>query len=159
MEQSLTDKYTYDPNTWPPSLAGIVAGAVGAIVAAIIGWMLTGGVVDRPSEYTNSLTVVTVSLVLGWVSGLLWRRLRAGDNAVRAFSWTIAGGFLVTLSAVLIVDRTVLNSLAPYAVPLAAIIFITLGFFTPVLARVTAPLWSASVPILLAFAVGFGLFL
>jgi len=155
----LTDHYTYDPNTWPPSLAGIVAGAIGAIVAALIGWMLTGGIVDRPSEYTNSLTVVIVSLVLGWISGLLWRRLRAGHNATRAFSWTIAGGFLMTLSAVLIVDQTVLSSLAPYAVPLAAVIFITLAFFTPVLARVTAPLWSAAIPILLAFAIGVGLFL
>jgi uncharacterized membrane protein len=155
----LTEKYTYEPNTWPPSLAGIVAGAIGAIVAALIGWMLTGGIVDRPSEYTNSLTVVSVSLTLGWISGLLWRRLRAGNNAVNAFSWTIVGGFLVTLSAVLIVDQTVLSSLAPYAVPLAAIIFITLAFFTPVLARITAPKWSAVIPILLAFAIGIGLFL
>lgn len=155
----MTDQYTYDPNTWPPSLAGIVAGAIGAIVAALIGWMLTGGIVDQPSDYTNSLTVVIVSLVLGWISGLLWRRLRAGDNAVMAFSWTIAGGFLVTLSAVLIVDQTVLSSLAPYAVPLAAIVFITLAFFTPILTRVTAPKWSAAVPLLLAFAVGVGLFL
>lgn len=155
----MTDQYTYDPNTWPPSLAGIVAGAIGAIVAALIGWMLTGGIVDRPSDYTNSLTVVIASLVLGWISGLLWQRLRAGDNAVKAFSWTVAGGFLVTLSAVLIVDQTVLSSLAPYAIPLAAVIFITLAFFTPVLARVTAPLWSAAIPILLAFAIGIGLFL
>lgn len=155
----MTDQYTYDPNTWPPSLAGIVAGAIGAIVAALIGWMLTGGIVDRPSEYANSLTVVLISLTLGWISGLLWRRLRASDNAPKTFSWTVAGAFLVTLSAVLIVDQTVLSSLAPYAVPLAAVIFITLAFFTPVLARVTAPRWAAAVPLLLAFAVGFGLFL
>jgi hypothetical protein len=155
----LSNQYTYDPNTWPPSLAGIVAGAIGAIVAAIVGWMLTGGVVDRPSEYANSLTVVLISLTLGWISGLLWRRLRASDNAVKMFSWTIAGAFLVALSAVLIVDQTVLSSLAPYAVPLAAIVFITLGFFTPALARVTAPLWAAAIPLLLAFAVGVGLFL
>jgi hypothetical protein len=155
----LTSQYTYDPDAWPPALAGIVAGAIGAIVAAIVAWMLTGGVVDRPSDYTNSLTVVIVSLVLGWVSGLLWRRLRANDNAVKVFSWTIAGAFLATLSAVLIVDQTVLSSLAPYAVPVAAIIFITLGFFTPVLARVTAPRWSAAIPLLLALAVGLGLFL
>ena len=155
----MTDQYTYDPNTWPPSLAGIVAGAIGAIVAALIGWMLAGGVVDRPSEYANSLTVVLISLTLGWISGLLWRRLRASDNALKTFSWTVAGAFLVTLSAVLIVDQTVLSSLAPYAVPLAAVIFITLAFFTPVLARVTAPKWSAAVPILLALAIGIGLFL
>jgi predicted Co/Zn/Cd cation transporter (cation efflux family) len=155
----LTDRYTYDPNTWPPALAGVVAGATGAIVAAIFGRILTEGVVEQPHGYANSLTVVIVSLVLGWISGLLWRKLRASDNASKTFSWTIAGAFFVTLAAVLIVDRTVLSSLVPYAVPLVAIIFITLAFFTPLLSRVTAPKWTAAIPILLALATGIGLFL
>jgi predicted Co/Zn/Cd cation transporter (cation efflux family) len=137
----------------------VVAGATAAIVAAIIGRILTGGVVEQPHDYANSLTVVIVSLVLGWISGLLWRKLRASDNASKMFSWTIAGAFFVTLAAVLIVDRTVLSSLAPYAVPLVAIIFITLAFFTPPLSRVTAPKWTAAIPILLALAIGIGLFL
>ena len=155
----MADTYTYDPNTWSPAVAGLVAGATGAIVAAIVGWILTGGVVENPHDYVNSLTVVIVSLALGLISGLLWRRLRATDNASTVFAWTIVGGFVMTLAAVLVVDQTVLSSLAPYVVPLMAIIFITLAFFTPMLAQVTAPPWTAALPVLLALAIGVGLFL
>jgi hypothetical protein len=63
------------------------------------------------------------------------------------------------LAAILVVDQTVLSSLAPYAVPLVAIIFITLAFFTPIMSRVTAPAWTSAIPILLALAIGLGLFL
>ncbi len=132
---------------------------MGAIDAAIIGWILTEFTFDRPHEYANSLTVVTVSLVLGWISGLLWRRLRATENAAKAFAWTVTGGFVATLSAIVIVARTVLSSLAPYAVPLAAVIFITIAFFTPLLTRVKIARWVAAIPVLLAVGVGVGLFL
>lgn len=155
----MSDTYVYDPDTWPPALAGVVAGAIGAIVAAIVGLILTGGVVENPHDYVNSLTVVVVSLVLGFIAGMLWRRLRVTDNASTVFAWTLVGGGVATVAAVLIVDQTVLSSLAPYALPLVAIIFITLAFFTPIMSRVTAPTWIAAIPILLALAIGVGLFL
>ena len=61
------NEYTYDPNTWNPVLAGVVAGAIGAIVAAIIGLF-----VDSPNEtYANSLVVVLAALTLGAASGAL----------------------------------------------------------------------------------------
>jgi hypothetical protein len=154
----LADTYTYNPDTWSPALAGVVAGSIGAIVAAIVGWILTGEVVENPHDLVNSLTVVIVALVLGLIAGLLWRRLRATDNASTIFAWTVVGGFVMTLAAILVVDQTVLSSLAPYTVPLAGIIFITLAFFTPILSRVTAPPWIAVIPVLLALAIGLGLF-
>jgi hypothetical protein len=60
--------------------------------------------------------------------------------------------------AVTIVDQTLLSNLIAYAAPIAAIIFITLGFLTPVLARVTAPVWIAAIPVLIALAFGIGFF-
>jgi hypothetical protein len=155
----VSDTYVYDPDAWPPALAGVVAGAIGAIVAAIIGWILTGGIVENPHDYVNSLTVVIVSLALGFIAGMLWRRLRATNNASTVFAWTLVGGGVATVAAVLMVDQTVLSSLAPYVLPLVAIIFITLAFFTPIMSRVTAPTWIAAIPILLALAIGVGLFL
>jgi uncharacterized membrane protein YeaQ/YmgE (transglycosylase-associated protein family) len=155
----LTDQYTFDPDAWPPALAGLVAGAIGAIVAAIIGAILTSSVVDQPHDYANSLTVVIVSLVLGWISGMLWRRIRAADGASTMFAWTLVGAFIATLGAVVIADQTVLKSLAPWAIPLGAVIFITLAFFTPLLSRVHAPQWTAAIPVLIALLIGFGLFL
>jgi hypothetical protein len=116
-------------------------------------------VVENPHDYVNSLTVVIVSLALGFIAGMLWRRLRATDNASTLFAWTLVGGGIATVAAVLIVDQTVLSSLAPYALPLVAVIFITLAFFTPIVSRVTAPTWIAAIPVLLALAIGVGLFL
>jgi len=154
----VTDKYAFDPEAWPPMLAGLVAGAIGAIDAAIIGWILTEFAFDQPHTYTNSLSVTIVALVLGLISGGLWGNLRASANGYRAFAWTMVGGFAVTISAVLVADKTVLRDLAPYAVPLAAVIFITLAFFTPLLSRVRTSSWVAALPVLLALAIGIGLF-
>ncbi|GMQ93633.1 MAG: hypothetical protein BMS9Abin12_1113 [Acidimicrobiia bacterium] len=155
----MTNQYTYDPDAWPPVVAGLVAGAIAAIAAAVIGWILTTTALDSPDEYANSLTVVVIALVLGLISGVLWRRLRASSNAQTVFAWSMAGGFVAAIAAVLLADQTVLTSLAPYAVPLVAIVFITLGFFTPMLARTRSPQWIAAIPPLLAVGIGFGLFL
>lgn len=155
----MTDHYTYDPDTWSPSVAGIVAGAISAIVAAIIGRLLTDNALDQPHDLANSLTVVVIALVLGLLSGSLWGKLRASDTGHKAFVWTMVGGFVATLSAVLVVDQTVVSSLAPYAVPLVAVVFITLAFFTPMLSRVKAAAGIAVIPVLVALGVGFGLFL
>lgn len=146
--------YTYDPDAWHPAIAGLVAGAIAAIVAGGLSVVLRS-----PDEViANSLTVVVTSLVLGLVGGLLWRRLRAGARATLAFGVTMAAGWFVAMLAVTIVDQTVLSNLIAYAAPLAAIIFITLAFLTPLLAGVTAPVWIAFVPVAIALAMGIGLF-
>lgn len=146
--------YSYNPDTWHPVLAGVVAGAIAAIVAALVSLPLRS-----PDEIiANSLTVVVASLVLGGISGLLWRRLRVNDNAVRIFGWTMAGGFVAAMAGVAIADQTALNNLVPYATPVAAVIFITLGFLTPLLSGVAAPVWIAAIPIVVAVALGIGLF-
>lgn len=150
----MSNSYTYDPDAWHPAIAGAVSGALAAIVAGLVSLPLR----NPDQVLANTLTVVLVSLGLGLVSGALWRRLRATDNAQRVFAWSMVGGFLVTMIAISIVDQTVLATLIPYATPLAVIIFITLGFFTPMLSRVTAPVWVAAVPIVIALALGAGLF-
>lgn len=148
------DTFTYDPDAWNPAIAGLVAGAIGAIVAGILSVVLRS-----PDEIVaNSLSVVLASLALGVVAGLLWRRLRATANAWRSFGIAMGGGWFVAMLAVTIVDQTLLSNLIAYAAPIAAIIFITLGFLTPVLARVTAPLWVAAIPVVIALAFGIGFF-
>lgn len=139
-------------------LAGLVAGAIGAIDAAIVGWILTAWVFEAPHDYANSLTVVVVALVLGVISGALWRKLRASPNGRVVFTWAIVGAFFATLSAVVIADQTVVNHLAPYAVPLTAIIFITIAAFTPTLSASHTAKWVAAIPVLLALALGVALY-
>ena len=150
----MSDSYTYDPDAWHPAIAGLVAGAIAAIVAAILAVILRS-----PDEIVaNSLSVVLVSLALGLVAGMLWRRIRLTARPQRTFGWTMAGGFFVAMLAVTIVDQTLLSNAIAYAAPIAAVIFITLGFLTPLLAGVTAPVWIAAIPVLIALAMGVGLF-
>lgn len=149
----MTNRYAYDPDAWHPAVAGLTAGAVGAIVAALLALILRS-----PDEIVaNSLTVVTTSLVLGLVAGLLWRRLRASDRATLAFSIAMAAGWFVAMVAITIVDQSVLSNLVPYAAPIAAIIFITLAFLTPIFARLTSSMWLAAVPVVIAIGLGIGL--
>ena len=150
----MTDGYTYDPETWPPVLAGAVAGAIAAIVAAVIAFFLRS-----PDELVaNSLTVVIASLVIGLLSGLLWRRLRAGSKPKTVYGWSMAGGFVAAMLGVTLGDMFILDNLLGYAAPLAAIIFISLGFLVPLLSASKAPIWIAAIPILIALGLGVGLF-
>jgi polyisoprenoid-binding protein YceI len=150
----VTDTHTYDPDAWHPAVAGLVAGAIAAIVAGIL-----SAILRSPDEVVaNSLSVALTSLALGVVAGALWRRIRLADNAKRLFGWSMAGGWFVSMLAVTIVDQTVLSNLVAYAAPIAAIIFITLGFLVPILSTVTAPRWIALVAVLAAIVVGVGLF-
>lgn len=150
----MSSDYTYNPDAWHPVVAGVVAGAIAAIVAGVLAALLRS-----PDEIiANSLTVVVGALVLGGISGMLWRRIRLSYNPIRTFGFTMAGGYFVAMLAVTIVDQTVLSNLIAYAVPLGAVIFITLGFLTPLLAGVTAPVWVAVIPVVIALAIGVGLF-
>jgi hypothetical protein len=145
--------YTYNPDAWHPVLAGAVAGSIAAIVAGLLSLVLVS-----PNEtVANSLTVVLTSIGIGLVAGGLWRRLRASRNALKAFSWSMVGAFFVALSAIALADFTVMSSLIPYAAPIAAIIFITLAFFIPMLSNVTAPTWVAVIPIVVALGIGVGM--
>jgi hypothetical protein len=106
----------------------------------------------------NSLSVVLVSIISGVLAGGLWRRLRATENAEKVFAWSMVGAFFAAAAAIALADLFALSNLIPYAGPLTVIIFITLGFFVPMLSRVTAPVWVAAVPIVIALALGIGLF-
>jgi hypothetical protein len=150
----MTDAYRFDPKAWHPALAGAVAGSIAAIVAAIVSLPLRS-----PNEnIANSVSVVIVSIALGVLSGMLWRRLRAGSNPSKMFAWTLVGGFVAAMLAVTLGDRLVLDNLISYVAPLAAIVFVTLGFLVPVLSKTVLPVWVAAIPIILALAVGLGLF-
>ena len=62
----MTD-YTYDPTALSPLLAGMGAGAIGAIVASLVSLPLAS-----PDEViANTLSVTVVSLLIGLAGGAL----------------------------------------------------------------------------------------
>jgi hypothetical protein len=149
----MSDGYTYDPRSLNPILAGLAAGSVGAIAASLIALPI-----HTPDELVaNSITITIAALVIGALSGLLWRRIRATSNATRTFALTMVGAFIVTMMAVAIIDQTALDRFIPYAAAVSLVIFLSVGLLTPAFSRAVAPLWAALIPVVIALIVGFGL--
>jgi len=150
----MSDGYTYDPRSLNPILAGLAAGSVGAIAASLIALPI-----HTPDELVaNSLTITIAALVIGALSGLLWRRIRATSNATRTFALTMVGAFIVAMMAVAIIDQTALDRFIPYAAAVSLVIFLSVGLLTPAFSRAVVPAWVAVIPVALALIVGFGLF-
>lgn len=150
----MSSTYTYDPDAWHPVLAGAVAGAVAGLVGAGLTLILRS-----PDEIiANSLTVTVAAIVLGLLSGWLWRSIRVSRNPIRVFAWTMVGGFVVAMMAISFGHLFLLDNLVDFATPIAALIFLTLGFLIPVFSRVTAPNWIAYAVVLIAISVGIALF-
>ena len=150
----MPSEYRYDPDALNPWLAGLAAGAVGAMAGTVLAFSLLS-----PDEVVaNSVTVTLGALVVGLASGWLWRRVRATSNGLATFRWALVGAFVVTLVAVAIVDQVALSRLIPYGMPIAAVIFVVVGLLTPYLATHHWPVWTVAVLVVIALAVAVGLF-
>lgn len=150
----MSSSYEYDPAAWSPIVAGLAAGAVGGIAGSLLALPLRS-----PDEVVaNSLSIVIAALVIGLVSGMLWRRLRASATARRSFWMAIGLGFAAALTAIAVTDWFVFSNLIPYAAPVALVIFLSVGLLTPVFATVTVSPWIAAIPVVLALVAGVGLF-
>lgn len=150
----MSNGYTYDPRSLNPILAGLAAGSVGAIAAALIALPI-----HTPDELVaNSLTITIVALVIGTLSGLLWRRIRATANATRTFALTMVGAFIIMMMAAAIIDQTALDRFIPYAGAVSLVILLSIGLLTPAFSRAVVPAWVVLIPVVIAVAVGFGLF-
>ena len=136
-----------------PVRGALLAGAVAAVVAALVSLPL-----HSPHDaLLNSASVTWGVLLLALVSGLVYRRLGSGPNAVRRFAVVMAVGFVVWV-AVAFAIGTMLTRMVSFSVPLAAIAFGGIAVLTPQLARTPlAARWPAVVVALaIAAAVGIG---
>ena len=150
----MSNEYFYDPDSLNPWLAGLAAGAVGAIAGTVLAFLL-----QSPDEIVaNSITVTVGALLIGLASGWLWRKVRATNNGLATFRFSLVGAFVVTLVAVAIVDQVALSRLIPYGVPIAVVIFVSVGLLTPYLAAHHWPVWTVVVLVLIALAMAVGLF-
>ena len=142
------------PGTIAPLRGALIAGALSAIVAALVSLPL-----HSPHDaLLNSASVTWGVLLLGLVSGLVYRRLGLQPNAVRRFAVVMAVGFLVWV-AVAFAAGTMLTRMVSFSVPLAAIAFGGIAVLTPLLARFPlASRWPVVVvALIVAAAVGVGL--
>ena len=137
-------------------LAGLTAGAVAAIIAALVSLPLHSPV----DSVFNSATVAVACLVLGLISGVLYRRLGERPLLING----MLGVLFVIVLVVAFVGNTLLDRFLSFVLPLAAIAFVVCAMLTPVLASyfnrpgIGWKSWApASVAVIAALVVGFGL--
>ena len=134
--------------------AGITAGSISAVVAAIVSLPLRS-----PDDiFLNSATVVLGALFAGLSAGIVWHFLAGRPRGLLMFAimWVVA----ITVTAVLaLAGETQLDHFAAFVLPLAAIVFLLTGLLTTLLHRITIPAgwWSVLATVAIALAVGAGL--
>ncbi|MEA3502959.1 MAG: hypothetical protein U9R47_09320 [Actinomycetota bacterium] len=150
----MADNYIYDPRTLNPVVAGVAAGSVGAIAASLISLPVTS-----PNDtVANPLTVTVVAMIIGALSGFVWRSVRATSNGARTFVIAMVAGLFVVLSAFAIIEWTAGGGWFTYSALVAIVVFLSIGLLTPAISRAVAPVWAAMIPVVLAFVVAVGLF-
>ncbi|MEA2023228.1 MAG: hypothetical protein U9N79_02925 [Actinomycetota bacterium] len=150
----MAEDYIYDPRTLNPMVAGLAAGSVGAIAASLISLP-----VASPNDtVANPLTVSVVAMLIGVLSGFVWRRVRATTNGARTFVIAMVAGLLVVLSTLAIIEWTAGGGWFTYTALVAGVIFLSVTLLTPVISRAVAPIWAAMIPVVLAAVVALGLF-
>ncbi len=150
----MAEDYIYDPRTLNPMVAGLAAGSVGAIAASLISLP-----VASPNEtVANPLTATIVAMLIGVLSGFVWRSVRATTNGARTFVIAMVAGLLVVLSTLAIIEWTAGGGWFTYTALVAGVIFLSVALLTPVISRAVAPIWAAMIPVALAVVVALGLF-
>ena len=143
--------------------AGIIAGSISAVVAALVSLPLRS-----PDDILlNSVTVVAGALLAGVVAGIIWRILAGHPRRTLWFGvvWCIGQGDersgecfgLTALFAV--AGETQLDHFTTFVLPLEAIVFAITGLFTVTLAgtALVRRKWLPAAAVVVALAIGIGL--
>ncbi len=149
----MAEDYIYDPRTLNPTVAGLAAGSVGAIAASLISLPVTS-----PNDtVANPLTVTVVAMIIGALSGMVWRSVRATTNGARTFVIAMVAALFVVLSTLAIIEWTAGGGWFTYTALVAGMVFLSVGLLTPAISRAVAPIWAALIPVFLAVVIALGL--
>ena len=132
-------------------IAGVIAGSIAAIVASLVSLPLRSPV----DSVFNTATITLASLVVGIVSGLLWAVLDGKPRRMLIFDAVLAVAFIVVV-AIAAAGNSVLERLASFTIPLAAIVFVLVGVLTPSMRGISPGVSRALAVILLIAAVVLG---
>ena len=135
-------------------IAGLTAGSVAALVAALVSLPLR----SPDDAFFSTGSVVIASLIAGLGAGALWRWSAKSKRHRTIFAgvWTAVFGVVVLLSWA---GETQLERFVAFVVPLAAIVFAITGALTVLLSdspSVQKP-WLPAAALAAALAVGFSL--
>ncbi len=137
-----------------PVRAGLIAGSIAAITAALVSLPL-----HYPDDILlNSATVVAGTLAVGLAAGVAWRILANSHGHLRRFALLWGTGF--TLSVLFAVaGETQMDRFVAFVLPLSSIVFAVTGLLTPLLTPSSKlrQWWPAPIAVMLAVAVGIAL--
>ena len=135
-------------------MAGVIAGSIAAIVASLVSLPLRSPV----DSVFNTATITLASLVVGILSGLIWAALSANRRRMLVFDAILAVAFIgvVVIAAI---GNSVLDRLASFTIPLAAIVFVLAGVLIPSMRGLSPGASRALAVILLIAAVILGVVL
>ncbi len=115
-------------------LAGLVAGAVGAIIASLVSLPL-----DSPDDVVfNTFTVTVGALAVGLAGGLVWALLPEGGAKLRLFAAACVVGFAAAAIVGFLFEGA-LDGSGMFVLPLAAIVFGCILVIAPALSAIE---WS-----------------
>ena len=132
-------------------IAGVIAGSIAAIVASLVSLPLRSPV----DSVFNTATITLASLVVGIASGLLWSALDGKPRRMLIFDAVLALAFIVVV-AIAAIGSSVLERLASFTIPLAAIVFVLAGVLTPSMRGISPGVSRALAVILVIAAVVLG---
>ena len=135
-------------------IAGLTAGSIAAIVAALVSLPLR----SPDDALLNTATVVIAALIAGLAAGALWRYSARSKRRHTVFAgvWTAAFGVAALLCWA---GETQLDRFLSFALPLAAIVFTLTGALTVLLSGAPAiqKPWLPAAALAAALAVGLSL--
>ncbi|NND03428.1 MAG: hypothetical protein HKN91_11630 [Acidimicrobiia bacterium] len=133
-----------------PILAGVLAGSIGALLAALVSLPLRS-----PDDLiANTASVTLLALLAGILGGIYWRRVYDTTDGRRKL--TIAAGiaFAVAVVGLGVLEIVALDRFLSFGVPLAAIILATVALLTPRLSDLELPVWAPLAGVIGALLVG-----
>jgi len=133
--------------------AGIIPGAIAAIVAALVSLPL-----ESPDDaLLNSATVAVAALITGFLIGVAWA---AFSSRPLLYGAAVAAAFVAVL-VVAALFATRLDGVYEYVIPLGIIVVAICGALTPLIAEMAIEprieIWGAVVGLVAALVVGLGL--
>ena len=135
-------------------IAGLTAGSVAAVVAALVSLPLR----SPDDAFFNTGSVAIASLIAGLAAGALWQGAAKSKRRHTFFAgvWTAAFGVVALLSWA---GETQLERFGAFVLPLAAIVFTIAGTLTVLLSDTPAVQkpWLPAAALAVALAVGFSL--
>lgn len=123
---------------------------MGAVLASLVSLPLRS-----PDDLiANTASVTLLALLAGILGGLYWQRIFDAPDAPRRLWIAAAASWVLAAVGLGILEAVALDRFLSFGLPLAAIILATVASLTPVITRLSLPVWTPLAGVVTALLVG-----